>query len=426
MLQDCDFRHIGQLYVVAREVMHLGALERLLIRKQRFKPPADAFHGWMLLQRQNITAGSAESHPERCVWRLSFGYEATLHPFKQTSPHMNILVTGGAGYVGSHTCLELLGAGHSVTVLDNFCNSKPESLNRVERLTGKPVARVVADVRDGAAITSALRESGAEAVIHFAGLKAVGESVQQPLTYYDNNLAGTLRLLEAMNACGVKTLVFSSSATVYGDPRRLPLTEDHPLSATNPYGRTKLVIEDMLRDVFAGDASWRFGILRYFNPVGAHASGLMGEDPQGVPNNLLPFMAQVAVGQRAFLNVWGNDYATPDGTGVRDYIHVVDLALGHLRALEMLGRSTSGQCVSINLGTGVGYSVLDMVKAFEDASGKSVPYQMKPRRPGDIAACYAEPTRARELLGWQATRDLHTMCADAWRWQSGNPRGYGG
>ena len=338
---------------------------------------------------------------------------------------MNILVTGGAGYIGSHTCLELLNAGHSVTVLDNYCNSNPESLSRVERITGKTIARVEADIRDGAALQRALRDSGAEAVIHFAGLKAVGESVQQPLRYYDNNVVGTLRLLEAMDVCGVKTLVFSSSATVYGDPQRLPLTEDHPLSATNPYGRTKLVIEDMLRDAFAGDTSWRFGILRYFNPVGAHESGLIGEDPQGVPNNLLPFVAQVAVGRREFLNVWGNDYATPDGTGVRDYIHVVDLALGHLRALEMLGASDAGQCAAINLGTGVGYSVLDMVKAFEVASGKPIPYRVQPRRPGDIAACYAEPTLAKELLGWQATRDLQTMCSDAWRWQSTNPQGYG-
>jgi len=256
---------------------------------------------------------------------------------------MNILVTGGAGYIGSHTCLELLNAGHEVTVLDNYSNSKPESLNRVERLTGKTLKRIEGDIRDGAVLRRALIESGAEAVIHFAGLKAVGESVQLPLQYYDNNVVGTLRLLEAMQACGVKTLVFSSSATVYGDPQRLPLTEDHPLSATNPYGRTKLVIEDMLRDAFAGDASWRFGILRYFNPVGAHASGQIGEDPQGVPNNLLPFVAQVAVGRREFLNVWGNDYETPDGTGVRDYIHVVDLALGHLSALEALSKTHLGK-----------------------------------------------------------------------------------
>jgi UDP-glucose 4-epimerase len=337
----------------------------------------------------------------------------------------NVLITGGAGYIGSHTCVELLNAGYTVTVFDNYCNSKPESLNRVERITGKSLARIQGDVRDRAALESALRSSGATAVIHFAGLKAVGESGQIPLHYYDNNVVGTLRLLEAMQACGVKNLVFSSSATVYGDPQRLPLTEDHPLSATNPYGRTKLVVEDMLRDAFAADASWRFGVLRYFNPVGAHASGLIGEDPQGVPNNLLPFVSQVAVGRREFLNVWGNDYDTPDGTGVRDYIHVVDLALGHLRTLEALARSDTGMCTAINLGTGVGYSVLDMVKAFEAASGKPVPYQVQARRAGDIAACYANPLLAEQLLGWRAVRDLQTMCADAWRWQSGNPLGYG-
>ncbi len=337
----------------------------------------------------------------------------------------NVLVTGGAGYIGSHTCVELLHAGYTVTVFDNYCNSRAEALNRVERITGKTLTRVQGDVRDRAALEAALRSSGATAVIHFAGLKAVGESGQMPLHYYDNNVVGTLRLLEAMQACGVKALVFSSSATVYGDPQRLPLTEDHPLSATNPYGRTKLVVEEMLRDAFAADASWRFGVLRYFNPVGAHASGLIGEDPQGVPNNLLPFVAQVAVGRREFLNVWGNDYNTPDGTGVRDYIHVADLALGHLRTLEALGRSEAGLCTAINLGTGVGYSVLDMVKAFEQASGKPVPYKLQPRRAGDVAACYANPARAQQLLGWQATRDLETMCADAWRWQSSNPNGYG-
>jgi UDP-glucose 4-epimerase len=338
--------------------------------------------------------------------------------------HNNILVTGGAGYIGSHACAELLNAGYTVTVFDNYCNSKPEALNRVERITGKTLARVQGDVRDRIAIEAALRNSGATAVVHFAGLKAVGESGQIPLHYYDNNVVGTLRLLEAMQACGLKTLVFSSSATVYGDPQRLPLTEDHPLSTTNPYGRTKLVVEGLLRDAFAADASWRFGLLRYFNPVGAHASGLIGEDPQGVPNNLLPFVAQVAVGRREFLNVWGNDYATPDGTGVRDYIHVVDLAQGHLRALEALDRAPAGQCTAINLGTGMGYSVLDMVKAFEQASGRPVPYKVQARRPGDIAACYANPALAQQLLGWQATRDLQTMCADAWRWQSNNPQGY--
>jgi UDP-glucose 4-epimerase len=333
-----------------------------------------------------------------------------------------ILVTGGAGYIGSHTCVELLNAGQDVTVFDNFCNSSAEALARVERITGKKPTLVQGDIRDRAALVAALKQSGATAVIHFAGLKAVGESVQNPLAYYDNNVVGTVRLLEAMGECGVKTLVFSSSATVYGDPQRLPLTEDHPLSTTNPYGQTKLVIEDMLRDVFRSDPSWHISILRYFNPVGAHSSGLIGEDPQGTPNNLLPFVAQVAVGRRPFLNVWGGDYDTPDGTGVRDYIHVVDLALGHLKALARLSQHT--ECQAINLGTGVGYSVLDMVKAFEHASGKPVPYQVAPRRAGDIAACYADPANAFNLLGWRAERGLDAMCADAWRWQSGNPNGY--
>ena len=334
-----------------------------------------------------------------------------------------IFITGGAGYIGSHTCVELLNAGHQVTVFDNFSNSQPEALARVERITGKQLRFVEGDIRDQAALQTALQASGANAVIHFAGLKAVGESVAQPLRYYDNNVLGTLKLLEAMQACQVKTLVFSSSATVYGDPQRLPLTEDHPLSATNPYGQTKLVIENMLRELAHSDPSWQIGILRYFNPVGAHASGLIGEDPQGVPNNLMPFVAQVAIGKRAFLNVWGNDYPTPDGTGVRDYIHVVDLALGHLAALQTLQRD--GQSFAVNLGTGIGYSVLDMVHAFEAASGKPVPYQISPRRPGDVAACYADPAYAKSLLGWQAQRDLQAMCADSWRWQSANPQGYG-
>ena len=336
---------------------------------------------------------------------------------------MTILVTGGAGYIGSHTCVELLNAGHQVTVFDNFSNSQPEALTRVERITGKKLHFIEGDIRDRAALNAALRQSSANAVIHFAGLKAVGESVEQPLTYYDNNVVGTVRLLEAMKECGVKMLVFSSSATVYGDPQYLPLTEDHPLSATNPYGQTKLVIENMLRDLHTSDASWRIGILRYFNPVGAHASGLIGEDPQGVPNNLMPYVAQVAVGRREFLNVWGNDYATPDGTGVRDYIHVVDLALGHLAALARL--QTGAQCVAVNLGTGMGYSVLNMVHAFEKASGKPVAFRISPRRPGDVAACYADPAYAKALLGWQAERDLQTMCKDAWHWQNNNPAGYG-
>ena len=333
-----------------------------------------------------------------------------------------ILVTGGAGYIGSHTCVELLNAGHDVTVLDNFCNSQVEALARVERITGKKPTLVEGDIRDSETLRQTLRRSGASAVIHFAGLKAVGESVEKPLTYYDNNVVGTVRLLQAMTECGVKTLVFSSSATVYGDPQQLPLTEQHPLSATNPYGQTKLVIENMLRDLYRSDPDWRLSILRYFNPVGAHSSGLIGEDPRGTPNNLLPFVAQVAVGRREFLNVWGGDYATPDGTGVRDYIHVVDLAQGHLKALERLQQHT--ECLAINLGTGVGYSVLDMVRAFERASGKSIPYRMAPRRAGDIASCYADPVKALSLLGWRAERGLDDMCADAWRWQSSNPSGY--
>ena len=333
-----------------------------------------------------------------------------------------IFVTGGAGYIGSHTCVELLNAGHDVCVFDNFSNSQPEALVRVERITGKKPTLIQGDIRDRATLMAALRNSGATAVIHFAGLKAVGESVQSPLTYYDNNVVGTVQLLEAMAACDIKTLVFSSSATVYGDPQYLPLNEDHPLSATNPYGQTKLVIENILRDVHRSDPAWRIGILRYFNPVGAHASGLIGEDPQGTPNNLLPFVAQVAVGRRAHLNVWGDDYNTPDGTGVRDYIHVVDLALGHLKALEWLQKQA--QCMAINLGTGVGYSVLEMMRAFEQASGKAVAYKVAPRRDGDIAACYADPSQALATLDWFAQRGLATMCEDAWRWQHNNPNGY--
>ena len=334
-------------------------------------------------------------------------------------------MTGGAGYIGSHTCVELLQAGHAVTVFDNFSKSHPESLERVQRITGKRLRLIRGDVRDRAALVTALRDSSAQSVIHFAGLKAVGESVQQPLSYYDNNVVGSLRLLEAMETCGVKTLVFSSSATVYGDPQRLPLTEDHPLSATNPYGQTKLTVEQMLRDMQRSDTAWRIGILRYFNPVGAHASGLIGEDPQGTPNNLMPYIAQVAVGHRPHLNVFGDDYPTPDGTGVRDYIHVVDLALGHLRALEALGRSAnSDECLTVNLGTGTGYSVLDIVRAFEQASGKKVAYRIAPRRPGDVAACYADPSKAAALLGWRAEHSLADMCADAWRWQNLNPHGF--
>ena len=336
-----------------------------------------------------------------------------------------ILVTGGAGFIGSHTCVELLQAGHDVTVFDNFSNSHSESLERVQRITGRRLRVIRGDIRDRAALVTALRDSGAQSVVHFAGLKAVGESVQQPLSYYDNNVVGSLRLLEAMGMCGVKTLVFSSSATVYGDPQRLPLTEDHPLSSTNPYGQTKLTVEHMLGDLQRSDPSWRIGILRYFNPVGAHASGQIGEDPQGTPNNLMPFVAQVAVGLRPHLNVFGNDYPTTDGTGVRDYIHVVDLAIGHLKALDALaGWNQPSECLTVNLGTGTGYSVLDIVRAFEQASGKQVAYKVAPRRPGDVAACYADPGKAAALLNWRAQRCLADMCADTWRWQSCNPQGY--
>jgi UDP-glucose 4-epimerase len=335
-----------------------------------------------------------------------------------------ILLTGGAGYIGSHTCVELLNAGFQVTVFDNYCNSKPEALNRVERITGKTVERITGDIRDRAAVEAALRSSGASAVIHFAGLKAVGDSSRVPLAYYDNNVVGTLRLLEAMHTCGIKTLVFSSSATVYGEPQFLPYTEDHPFAPTNPYGRTKLMVEDILRDAFASDPTWKFAILRYFNPVGAHQSGLIGEDPQGIPNNLMPFIAQVAVGQREHLNVFGNDYNTPDGTGVRDYIHVVDLAEGHLKALEWMAQSNTGRCTAFNLGAGKGYSVLEMVRAFELASGKAVPYQVQPRRAGDLPSYYANPTMALNILNWKVSRDVNAMCADTWRWQSANPQGY--
>lgn len=332
-----------------------------------------------------------------------------------------IFVTGGAGYIGSHTCVELLNAGQDVVVFDNFSNSHPESLRRVEQITGRKVHLIEGDIRDQGAMEAAMRQHGCTAVIHFAGLKAVGESVDNPMAYYDNNVIGTHRLLGAMASCSVKTLVFSSSATVYGEPQCLPLTEDHPLSATNPYGRTKLVIEDMLRDLYRSDPTWRIGILRYFNPVGAHESGLIGEDPQGIPNNLMPFVAQVAIGRREKLMVWGNDYPTPDGTGVRDYIHVVDLAIGHLKALQRLEEP---QCFEVNLGTGTGYSVLDVVNAFAAASGRPVPYQIAPRRAGDVASCYADPRFAKELLQWQAERNLQQMCVDAWRWQSGNPEGF--
>jgi UDP-glucose 4-epimerase len=332
-----------------------------------------------------------------------------------------ILVTGGAGYIGSHTIVELLGRGESLLVLDNLCNSSLKVLDRIETISGKRPLFVQADIRDKAALRSVFRDHPIDSVIHFAGLKAVGESVEQPLAYYDNNVTGSINLFQVMAEFAVKRLVFSSSATVYGDPHTVPIAEDFPLSATNPYGRSKLMVEDILRDLGRSAPDWRIAILRYFNPVGAHVSGLIGESPNGVPNNLMPFVSQVAVGQRAELSVFGNDYPTPDGTGVRDYIHVVDLAQGHLAALDALARSTG--VLTVNLGTGQGYSVLDMVRSFERASGKKVPYRIVGRRPGDIAACYANPAQAEALLGWRAKLGIDDMCVDTWRWQEANPDG---
>lgn len=335
---------------------------------------------------------------------------------------MAILLTGGAGYVGSHTGVEMLRQGEDVVVLDNLSNSSPEALRRVERITGKVIKTIVGDVRDRDLLTSVFAQNSIEAVVHFAGLKAVGESAVEPLLYYQNNVLGTINLLHAMREAQLRTLVFSSSATVYGDPQRLPLTEDHPLGATNPYGRTKLMIEEILRDLAYGEPGWRIAMLRYFNPVGAHESGLIGEDPGGTPNNLMPYIARVAVGTYPLLKIFGDDYATPDGTGVRDYIHVVDLATGHLAALARL-RTHEG-LIAVNLGTGHGRSVLELVAAFESASGRSIPWQVVERRPGDVASCYADASLAKTLLGWTSTRDVRQMCADAWRWQRQNPEGY--
>ncbi len=329
---------------------------------------------------------------------------------------MKILVTGGMGYIGSHTCVELLKAGHDVLVYDNLSNSNPGVGDKVARISGRKVAFIEGDIRDRAAMQAAFASSPIDAVIHFAGLKAVGESVAQPLRYYDNNVYGSLVLFETMARFGVKTLVFSSSATVYGDPASVPIVEDFPLSATNPYGRSKLMIEEMLRDLSVSDPTWRIALLRYFNPVGAHESGLIGEEPNGIPNNLVPYIAQVADGRREFLSVYGGDYPTPDGTGMRDYIHVVDLAIGHVKTLTRL--ATGPGVVTYNLGTGRGNSVLEMVRAFEQACGKPIPYKIVDRRPGDIAKCYADPVRAQTELDWKAERDVAQMCADAWRYQS--------
>lgn len=335
---------------------------------------------------------------------------------------MKILVTGGAGYIGSHTCLELLKAGYEVIAVDNLSNSKEESLRRVQELAGKSLEFYKVDLLDQTGLERVFAGSEIESVVHFAGLKAPGESVSMPLRYYQNNVTGSLILCEVMKAHQVKNLVFSSSATVYGDPHTVPVKEDFPLSATNPYGRSKLMIEDILRDLYSSDPGWNIALLRYFNPVGAHPSGQIGEDPNGIPNNLVPYIAQVAVGKLARLPVYGNDYPTPDGTGIRDYLHVVDLAIGHLKAIEKLKMNPGA--VVYNLGTGQGYSVLEMVAAFERACGKKIPYEIVGRRPGDVAVSYADPSKAGEELGWEAVRGIDAMCADTWRWQSHNPNGY--
>ncbi len=336
---------------------------------------------------------------------------------------MKLLITGGAGYIGSHTCVELMAAGHEVVIVDNLCNSSAEAVSRIEKIAGQVVRFYKADILDEAKLDAIFTCECPDAVIHFAALKAVGESVAKPLEYYKNNITGTLTLLKVMGAHDVRTIVFSSSATVYGDPATVPIREDFPLSATNPYGQTKLMNEQILRDLHRADNRWRVALLRYFNPVGAHKSGLIGEDPAGIPNNLTPYITQVAMGKRECLNVFGNDYDTPDGTGVRDYIHVVDLAQGHVAAVEKLS-TMDGGVLTVNLGTGRGYSVLEMVHMFEEVSGRPIPYKIVDRRPGDIATCYADPSLAYELLGWKAKRGLREMCEDSWRWQSQNPNGY--
>lgn len=335
---------------------------------------------------------------------------------------MSILVTGGAGYIGSHTCVELLNAGYDIVVVDNFVNSCAESIKRVEQITSKAVKFYEADIGDQAAMENIFTLENIDSVIHFAGLKAVGESVYKPLEYYQNNVAGTLVLCDVMRKHNVKNIVFSSSATVYGNPQTVPIKEDFPLSVTNPYGRTKLMLEEIFGDLYVADNEWNIVLLRYFNPIGAHKSGLIGENPKGIPNNLTPYITQVAVGKLDCLGVFGDDYDTVDGSGVRDYIHVVDLALGHIRAIEKLKEKKG--VLTYNLGTGVGYSVIQMVKAFEKASGKTIRYEVKPRRAGDIATCYADATKAKEELLWEAKFGLEEMCEDSWRWQSSNPDGY--
>ncbi|AXB34446.1 UDP-glucose 4-epimerase GalE [Vibrio campbellii] len=335
---------------------------------------------------------------------------------------MKVLVTGGMGYIGSHTCIQMIEAGMTPVILDNLYNSKPTVLERIEKVCGVKPVFIEADIRDKAALVDVMKAHNIEAVIHFAGLKAVGESVEKPLEYYDNNVNGTLVLVDAMREAGVKSIVFSSSATVYGDPASVPIMEDFPTSATNPYGRSKLMVEECLTDFQKANPDWSITLLRYFNPVGSHPTGELGEDPQGIPNNLMPFVSQVAVGRREFLSVFGSDYPTKDGTGVRDYIHVMDLSDGHVAALDKVGNKAGLHIY--NLGTGNGYSVLEMVKAFEAASGKEVPFKLVDRRPGDIAECWADPSKAANELGWKAVRTLEEMTSDTWRWQSNNPQGY--
>ncbi|MRH42691.1 UDP-glucose 4-epimerase GalE [Aquibacillus halophilus] len=335
---------------------------------------------------------------------------------------MAILVTGGAGYIGSHTCVELLKSGYEVIVVDNFSNSNPESINRVQEITGKQLRMYEVDLLDQSGLERVFKENDIEAVIHFAGLKAVGESVTVPLKYYQNNVTGTIILCELMRKYQVKRLVFSSSATVYGVSEKVPISEEEILSSVNPYGRTKHLIEQLLQDLYDSDHEWNIALLRYFNPIGAHESGRIGEDPNGIPNNLVPYISQVAIGKLKSLYIFGNDYPTKDGTGVRDYIHVVDLAIGHLKALEKVQSAIGVE--AYNLGTGKGHSVLEMVEAFEKASGKKVPYMMVQRRVGDSAICYANPSKASEQLGWKAERDIDLMCIDTWRWQQNNPNGY--
>jgi UDP-glucose 4-epimerase len=338
----------------------------------------------------------------------------------------NVLLTGATGFIGSHACVEVMASGWTPVIIDNLCNSSPVVLDRIEQIAGRRPAFVAADVRDPEALDRIFGTHAIDAVVHFAGLKAVGESVAEPLRYYQNNVVGTTVLLDAMTRHGVKRIVFSSSATVYGMAETMPLTEESPLGAVNPYGRTKLMAEQILRDVAAADPAWRVMLLRYFNPVGAHESGLIGEDPAGMPNNLMPFVAQVAAGRQPRLRIYGGDYATADGTGVRDYIHVVDLALGHVAALGKLMDASAPRETILNLGTGHGHSVLEVVRTFAAASGQRIPYDIVARRPGDVATCYADPTRAQTLLGWEARRGLEAMCADAWRWQSANPKGLRG